>query len=440
MQIYKFSKCYRRKFQWSNQLKFPVELYVTQNSSNSIRSHLFPARRGRTERSRKKMIMNFKFLIFILTMFLSGAEAQKKPLVKACVASITTSSTFKGTICKGTLIFEDLFNTIDPLKWTNEVTMAGGGNNEFQVYWNGSVAPKNASVNTVVTSGVLGIRPYFLSQAYSEAFLSSGNLNLGKFCTASWNNGCNRTGTTSLILPPITSARLHTIDTFNFKYGKVEVRARLPAGDWIWPAIWMMPKKSAYGQWPRSGEIDIMESRGNRDLGSFNGGKNIGVELSSSTMHWGPDPGNNKFMKTSWEKSTAKGMGYDKDFHLYQVEWTADYVKFSIDNNETGRVTPPAGGFWQLGNFSSSLTNLWANGTKMAPFDQEFFLILNVAVGGTSGFFPDGISNPKPKPWSNASPNTAFKDFWSKRADWEPTWMTDGTTALKIDYVRVWAI
>jgi len=85
-------------------------------------------------------------------------------------------------------------------------------------------------------------------------------------------------------------------------------------------------------------------------------------------------------------------------------------------------------------------------------------LILNVAVGGTSGMFPDGIANPKPKPWSNGSPNTvnnyakfenfnetkilfqAFKDFWSKRSDWEPTWKTDGSTALKIDYVKVWAV
>jgi len=85
----------------------------------------------------------------------------------------------------------------------------------------------------------------------------------------------------------------------------------------------MMPKKSTYGYWPKSGEIDIMESRGNRDLGSSNGGANIGVELSSSTLHWGPDGANNRFLKTTWEKRTAKGKGYDKAFHLYQVEWTA---------------------------------------------------------------------------------------------------------------------
>lgn len=84
----------------------------------------------------------------------------------------------------------------------------------------------------------------------------------------------------------------------------------------------MMPKKSTYGNWPSSGEIDIMESLGNQNLGSFNGGTNIGVEMSSSTLHWGPDEANNPFEKTSWVKSTAKGAGYDKALHLYQVEWT----------------------------------------------------------------------------------------------------------------------
>jgi hypothetical protein len=55
---------------------------------------------------------------------------------------------------------------------------------------------------------------------------------------------------------------------------------------------------------------------------------------------------------------------------IHQGEFE-DYIKFSIDNVETGRVAPPNGGFWELGNFSSTLTNIWANGTKMAPFDHE---------------------------------------------------------------------
>lgn len=59
---------------------------------------------------------------------------------------------------------------------------------------------------------------------------------------------------------PVQSARIRTAETFAFKYGRVEVSARLPRGDWMWPAIWMLPASSAYGTWPVSGEIDIMVS------------------------------------------------------------------------------------------------------------------------------------------------------------------------------------
>lgn len=56
---------------------------------------------------------------------------------------------------------------------------------------------------------------------------------------------------------------MRTAETFSFKYGRVEIKAKLPKGKWIWPALWLLPKHSIYGNWPASGEIDIMESRGN---------------------------------------------------------------------------------------------------------------------------------------------------------------------------------
>lgn len=62
---------------------------------------------------------------------------------------------------------------------------------------------------------------------------------------------------------PIRSARLRTVNSFSAKYGRVVIRAKMPKGDWIWPAIWMLPKHAEYGSWPSSGEIDIVESRGN---------------------------------------------------------------------------------------------------------------------------------------------------------------------------------
>jgi len=83
---------------------------------------------------------------------------------------------------------------------------------------------------------------------------------------------------------PIRSARIRTVNSFSFKYGRVEVKAKLPRGDWIWPAIWMLPTYGEYGTWPASGEIDIMESRGNDETYSSGG-----VNRFGSTLHWGPD-------------------------------------------------------------------------------------------------------------------------------------------------------
>lgn len=89
--------------------------------------------------------------------------------------------------------------------------------------------------------------------------------------------------------------------------------------------------------------------------------------------------------------------------------------------------------FWQFGNWSGSgLDNPWINGGQNAPFDQEFYLIINLAVGGTNGYFPDNVGN---KPWSDSSPH-AVNGFWDGRAQWQPTWVGEGA-ALKIDSVKV---
>jgi hypothetical protein len=82
---------------------------------------------------------------------------------------------------------------------------------------------------------------------------SSGSAN----CTVKSSNSSKAT------IPPIMSARLTTANftTGSIKYGKVQVRAKLPRGDWLWPAIWMLPKSNAYGPWPLSGEIDVCVSR-----------------------------------------------------------------------------------------------------------------------------------------------------------------------------------
>ncbi|XP_055607015.1 beta-1,3-glucan-binding protein-like [Uranotaenia lowii] len=359
--------------------------------------------------------------------------------------SVTTASGFsvkKSSFCPGELIFEDNFDYLNLENWQHEHTLGGGGNGEFQYYL-------NSRKNSYVEDGVLYLRPTLIADEAGEEFLKSGTISAHggsphDFCTnPSWN-GCERTGTAEHYLNPIKSARLRTVNSFNFKYGKLEIRAKLPTGDWLWPALWLMPKLNQYGTWPTSGEIDLMESRGNLNY-STPDGTQIGVEQVGSTLHFGPTPAFNAYDTSTAAKNTEPNNGFGKDFHLYQLEWTPDYLRFSIDNEQLLFID---GNFWERGNFEErapGVENPWKSGGKMAPFDQEFYIIMNLAVGGTNGYFPDQpvLNNGKPKPWINWS-STPIKDFWEAKDEWLPTWKLDENNSkeasLQVDYVRVWAL
>lgn len=162
-----------------------------------------------------------------------------------------------------------------------------------------------------------------------------------------------------------------------------------------------MPRDNAYGiTHPSSGEIDILEARGNHNL-TLNATE-IGIQQISSTLHWGPFPSENRYTTTTWTRNSETG--FDDDFHNYELLWTPENITFSADGEVLGFVAPPDGGFWEMGGFANgSYDNPWSSGTKMAPFDQEFYLIVNLAVGGM-GYFPDGAVNGNgKKPWNNQS-------------------------------------
>jgi beta-glucanase (GH16 family) len=341
-----------------------------------------------------------------------------------------------GEICSGDLIFEDEFDELDMQKWNHESTLGGGGNWEFEWY-------TNSRYNSYTEDGFLYIKPTLLADENGEDFLSSGQLDINggspaDECTNPQWYGCARTGTADNYLNPIKSARIRSLYSLSFKYGKVEVRAKLPTGDWLWPAIWMLPRWNQYSGWPISGEIDIMESRGNADLVNASG-VNIGSKLVSSTLHWGPAWNINMYMLTHVESSNPAG--FDADWHNYQMTWTENDISFSIDDALLGTFAPPDGGFWEWGDLDSSgFANPWRTSkSKMAPFDQEFYLLINLACGGMA-YFPDDVTNPGGKPWSNTSP-TASTDFWKGRDQWLPTWQLEtDTAAFKIDYVKIWAL
>lgn len=112
-------------------------------------------------------------------------------------------------------------------------------------------------------------------------------------CTSATNEGgaCAATGGASsslgpAIVKPITSAKIDTAGKFDFTYGRLEARVRLPAGDWLWPSIRLKPRGRAYGAWPLSGEIDLVESRGNSPAFRMSG-QPAGRDIATSTVHYG---------------------------------------------------------------------------------------------------------------------------------------------------------
>lgn len=207
------------------------------------------------------------------------------------------------------LLWSDEFNVDgapDPSKWKYDIgTGSGGwGNQELQYY-------TSRPENSIVSNGVLKIT------AKKENFSGMA----------------------------FTSARLLTQDKFAFKYGKIEVKAKLPAGVGTWPAVWMLGNNITTAGWPACGEIDIVEHRGS-ELNKIFG-----------TLHYPGRSGGNP------NGSTKTITNATTEFHIYTVEWYADAIKIYVDNQLFHSVTNSAS----------------------IPFNHDFFILANVAMGGTFG-------------------------------------------------------
>jgi glycerophosphoryl diester phosphodiesterase len=142
-----------------------------------------------------------------------------------------------------------------------------------------------------------------------------------------------------------TSARILTKNKFSFKYGKVEIRAKQPSGGGVWPALWMLGENIDAVDWPNCGEIDIMEYAGNRP-------EKITCALHHPG-HYGANPDVGSKMIANAETA----------FHIYTLEWTPENIKIFVDNQ-------------QIFEFANS---------KDVPFNQNFFLLFNCAIGGSYG-------------------------------------------------------
>ena len=327
------------------------------------------------------------------------------------------------------LLEEDFSSGLDSGKWLKEAEVGGFGNGQFE-------QTTSTDENVFVQDGVLVIKPTLQDRALIESnniidLLADGLCSSDQVinCVAATNT------TNGTIVPPVKSGRLSTRKSVSIKYGRVEITARLPSGDWLWPAIWMLPTNSRYGPWPRSGEIDIAETRGN-NYTHPQGGNNI----VSSALHWGPNPANDAWWRTN-VKRQALHSSYASAFHTFGLEWSERYLFTYVDSRllQVMYVNFDGPPLWQRGAFPLSdsngtrLVDPWSHtGNPATPFDQDFYLLINVAVGGTNGWFEDGVAG---KPWVDAS-ETAKKDFWDAREAWFPTWEAGGQ--MRVKKVSMW--
>ncbi len=233
------------------------------------------------------------------------------------------------------IVWSDEFSgtSINPATWSFEIGNGSGGwgNNELEYY---TSLPQNACVS----NGLLHI--VALYQSY---------------------NGFH-----------YTSARMKTEGLFTAQYGRFVFRAKLPTGAGYWPALWMLPEGSVYGGWPASGEIDVMENIGTIPTNVL-GTIHFGGAYPNQAQSYGP----------SCNLLPADSV---TNFHIYLLDWTTNAISWYLD----GQLYETQTNWWS----SSNPTNTSIRNPYPAPFNEPFYIIMNLAVGGSLGGAPDNSAFP----------------------------------------------
>jgi beta-glucanase (GH16 family) len=209
-------------------------------------------------------------------------------------------------------------NSLDTNFWSYQIgngcpNLCGWGNNELQFYKQENVRVQNGILNIAAKKETVGSNTY-------------------------------------------TSARIRTLNKVDFASGKIEVRARVPVGRGYWPAVWFLPSENHYGIWPLSGEIDLLEGKGQEP------------QTTHGTIHYGAYVPNNRYTGNTYTLSSGS---FASDFHVYTLQWNENAIEWYVDDilysTKTRVNTNP---FW------------W-------PFDRNFHVIMNLAVGGNFLGYPD---------------------------------------------------
>ncbi|PRP88067.1 glucan endo-1,3-beta-D-glucosidase [Planoprotostelium fungivorum] len=261
------------------------------------------------------------------------------------------------------LVWSDEFDgtSLDLNKWQYEVNCDGGGNNELQCYTNSSTNLKIQDGNLIITA----VPQQYRNKQY-------------------------------------TSSRINTANTAAWKYGRFEMNAKLPKGIYLWPAFWMMPRDSVYGSWADSGEVSLLCSK-------------ISAPSTEYSLGWNDQHESNLHFGGQWPKNTHIGTGsvtapfdLSADYHVYSLLWTPTRMQFAIDDQVHWNVSLDQ----SFNNPNGQSFPYTQNGQ---PFDQYFYFVLNLAVGGN--FFG-----------SNASSLTS-----AQASAWT-------APSLLVDYIRVYQL
>ncbi len=219
-----------------------------------------------------------------------------------------------------TLVWADEFQgeTLNLDDWTHETGTGsnGWGNNELQHY-----RPENT---------YMALNDYLVIEAKNETYQGS----------------------------EYTSSRIITAGKQEFQYGRIDIRAAMPKGRGMWPALWMLGSDFWTNGWPSCGEIDIMEMIGHNN------------NIVHGTVHYGVNPSQHTSSGSS--RITPSGENFDEIFHVFSLIWEEDNIQILVDDNLYFEVTPEE-----------------LNNGQPWPFNQPFFFIFNVAVGGDWPGSPD---------------------------------------------------
>ncbi len=255
---------------------------------------------------------------------------------------VQVSSSVSGPPGWATVWFDDFDGIeLDRTKWAPEQSCWGGGNNERQCY-------TDREDNVRVEDGIL--RLIARKEEFEGPLYPQGHPGKGR------------------AVQPYTSGKVRTRGLADWTYGRFSARMKLPPGQGAWSAFWMMPAGDVYGTWPRSGEIDIMEAV---NLGTPCEACVGGVETrTSAALHFGDYAPDNTYLHahTSGEADVSPAA----EWRTYTLEWGEGTLQWFVDDQLFMRLTSDD---WHTASPKG-------NGRPSAPFDQPFYLMLNLAVGG----------------------------------------------------------